>query len=138
MLDRHFIPAIYWAQAYISIYNDGYRGEDYDDILPEHDEEHKLHRLLGAIFLTKVPKEVKFMIMEQEYNITLEDEIRKDVESMCSLSQYVKEEGIEIGKEIGEAIGMKRGIAQERERSEKLLAEKDVIIEKLRKQLAAL
>ena len=39
---------------------------------------------------------------------------------MCSLSQYVKEEGIEIG--------MQRGIAIERERSEKLLAEKDEVI----------
>ena len=76
--------------------------------LPEYDEEHKLHRLLGAIFSTKVSKEEKLMIMEKEYNIALEDEIRKDVESMCSLSQYVKEEGIEIGKEIGEAIGMKQ------------------------------
>ena len=38
--------------------------------LPEYDEEHKLHRLLGAIFLTKVPKEEKLMIMEKEYKIT--------------------------------------------------------------------
>lgn len=44
---------------------------------------------------------------------------------MCNLSLYFKERGIE------------EGIAKERERSEKLLAEKDVIIEKLRKQLEA-
>ena len=78
--------------------------------------------------------------MEEEYNITLEDKIGKDVKNMCDLSQYVKEEGIEIGKEIG----MKRGIARERERSEKLLAEKDeaiaekdAIIESLKRRLAA-
>ena len=108
--------------------------------LPEYDEKHKLHRLLGAIFLTKVSKEEKLMIMEKEFNITLEDEIGKDVESMCTLSQYVREEGIEIG------------IAQERKRNEKMLAEKneviekskvamaekDAIIEKLKRQLAAL
>lgn len=41
--------------------------------------------------------------MEQEYNIILEDKIEKDVKNMCDLSQYVKEEGIEIGKEIGKA-----------------------------------
>ena len=69
--------------------------------LPEYDEKHKLHRLLGAIFLTGISKEEKLAIMEKEYNIMLEDEIRKDVESMCSLSQYVKEEGIEIGEAIG-------------------------------------
>ena len=52
---------------------------------------------------------------------------------MGTFSYYVKQEGIEIG------------IAQERERSEKLLAEKDgviaekdAIIESLRRQLAAL
>lgn len=115
--------------------------------LPEYDEEHKLHRLLGTIFSTTLSSEEKLMIMEQEYNITLEDKIGKDVKNMCDLSQYVKEEGIEIGKEIG----IKRGIAQERERSEKLLAEKDeaiaeknvaiaekdAIIESLKRQLAA-
>lgn len=77
--------------------------------LPEYDEEHKLHRLLGAIFSTKVSREEKLMIMEKEYNIALEDEIRRDVENMCSLSQYVKEEGIEIGKEMGMEIGMEIG-----------------------------
>lgn len=107
--------------------------------LPEYDEEHKLHRLLGAIFSTTLTMEEKLAIMEQEYGITLDEKIGEDVREMCSLSQYVKEEGIEIG------------VAQERERSEKLLAEKDetiakkddVIAEKdaliasLRKKLAA-
>ena len=100
--------------------------------LPEYDEEHKLHRLLGAIFSTTLTWKEKLEIMEQEYGITLDEEIGEGMHDMGTFSYYVKQEGIEIGK------------AQERERSEKLLAEKDgviaekdAIIESLKKQLAA-
>lgn len=41
--------------------------------------------------------------MDVEYDIPIEDNIRKDVSVMCNLSQGIKEEGIAIGKEIGEA-----------------------------------
>lgn len=133
-------------------------GENYDDVfwrgqmdainvymlgvgkkLPEYDEGHKLHRLLGTIFSTTLSWEEKSTIMEQEYNITLEDEIGRDVKDMCSLSQYVKEEGIEIGMKRG----IEKGMTKERERSEKLLAEKDrtiaekdALIDSLRRKLA--
>ena len=43
--------------------------------------------------------------MDVEYDIPIEDNIRKDVGVMCNLSQGIKEDGIAIGKEIGEAIG---------------------------------
>lgn len=65
--------------------------------LPEYDEEHKLHRLLGAIFSTTLTMEEKLAIMEQEYNIKLEDEIGEELKYMGSFSYYVKQEGIEIG-----------------------------------------
>ena len=105
--------------------------------LPEYDEEHKLHRLLGTIFSTTLSKEKKIAIMEQEYNIAMEEELGEEMEDMGSFSYYVKQEGIEIG--------IQQGIEQERERSEKLLAErddmlaeKDAVIESLKRQLAAL
>ena len=37
----------------------------------------------------------------KEYNIPLEENIRRDVSVMCNLSQKIKETGIETGIEIG-------------------------------------
>lgn len=38
-----------------------------------------------------------------EYDIPLEENFRRDVSTMCNLSQGVKEEGIAIGRAEGEA-----------------------------------
>ena len=45
----------------------------------------------------------KLNIIGTEYDIPMEEDFRKDVSVMCNLSQGIKEDGIEIGKEIGEA-----------------------------------
>lgn len=75
------------------------------DKLPEHDEKYELHRLLGALLSSGLSEDEKLGIIETEYHIPLEDEIRKDVNVMCNLSQGIKEEGIAIGEAIGEARG---------------------------------
>ena len=50
--------------------------------------------------------------MDVEYDIPIEDNIRKDVSVMCNLSQGIKEDGIAIGKEIGKEIGEAIGEAK--------------------------
>ena len=47
----------------------------------------------------------KLSIMENEYNIPVDDRIREDVSAMCNLSQGILERGEAIGKAKGEAIG---------------------------------
>ena len=45
----------------------------------------------------------KLNIIGQEYDIPIEENLRKDVDVMCNLSQGIKEDGIAIGRAEGEA-----------------------------------
>ena len=71
--------------------------------LPEHDETYELHRLLGALSSRELTVDEKLDIIGKEYDIPLEENFRKDMSTMCNLSQGVKEEGIAIGRAEGEA-----------------------------------
>lgn len=73
--------------------------------LPPHDENYELHRLLGALLSKELTIHEKLNIIGTEYDIPIEENFRKDVSVMCNLSQGIKEDGIEIGKELGKAIG---------------------------------
>lgn len=71
--------------------------------LPEHVETYELHRLLGALLSRELTVDEKLDIIGKEYDIPLEENFRKDMSTMCNLSQGVKEEGIAIGRAEGEA-----------------------------------
>ena len=60
--------------------------------LPEMDEKYKLHRLLCALLSQKLTPDEKLTIIDQEYHIPLEDNIREDVSVMCNLSQGIVDE----------------------------------------------
>lgn len=46
----------------------------------------------------ELTKNEKLNIIENEYDIPIDEELRKDVGVMCNLSQGIKEEGIAIGE----------------------------------------
>lgn len=75
------------------------------DELPMRDERYELHRLLGALLSKQLSEDEKLNIIETEYHIPMEDEIRKDVNVMCNLSQGIREDGIAIGEARGRAEG---------------------------------
>ena len=77
--------------------------------LPEHDETYELHRLLGALLSMELTVDEKLDIIGSEYDIPLEENFRRDVSTMCNLSQGVKEEGIAIGRREGLKEGHKEG-----------------------------
>ena len=77
--------------------------------LPPHDDQHELHRLLGALLSKELTVDEKLNIMDTEYQIPVEEDFREDVSVMCNLSQGIKEDGIKIGEEIGEERGIKIG-----------------------------
>ena len=80
--------------------------------LPEHDETYELHRLLGALLSRELTIDEKLDIIGNEYDIPLEENFRKDMSTMCNLSQGVKEEGIAIGRREGLEEGRREGYAE--------------------------
>lgn len=72
------------------------------ETLPGKEPGYELHRLLGTLFTP----ELTVNVMETEYHIPMEDNIRKDVIGMCNLGQGVWEKGEAAGREIGQEIGM--------------------------------
>ena len=62
--------------------------------LPEHDEAYELHRLLGALLSRELTVDEKLDIIGKEYDIPLEENFRKDMSTMCNLSQGVREYGM--------------------------------------------
>lgn len=80
--------------------------------LPEHDETYELHRLLGAVLSRELTVDEKLDIIGNEYDIPLEENFRKDMSTMCNLSQGVKEEGIAIGRREGLEEGRREGYAE--------------------------
>lgn len=65
--------------------------------LPDHNEKYDLHRLLGTLFSLELTQDERLELLNKEYNIPIEDSIRKDVSVMCNLSQGIKEAGIAEG-----------------------------------------
>lgn len=71
--------------------------------LPGHNEMYELHRLLGALLSQELTIDEKLNIIGNEYDIPIEENLRKDVSVMCNLSQGIEEKGIAIGRAEGEA-----------------------------------
>ena len=65
---------------------------------PEHDETYELHRLLGALLSRELTVDEKLNIIGNEYDIPLEENFRKDMSTMCNLSQGVREDGRREGE----------------------------------------
>ncbi len=62
------------------------------------DELYDLHRLLGALLSQELTITEKLNIIGNEYDIPIEENLRKDVSVMCNLSQGIEEKGIAIGE----------------------------------------
>ncbi|MED9805567.1 MAG: hypothetical protein UGE21_01565 [Lachnospiraceae bacterium] len=71
--------------------------------LPGPEEGYELHRLLGALLSQKLTVEEKLTIMETEYHIPVEENLRKDVNVMCNLGERIEEKAIAIGEAKTEA-----------------------------------
>ena len=77
--------------------------------LPGQEENYELHRFLGTIFSQKLAVEEKLHIMKTEYDISEEEDFRKDVNEMCNLGEGIMEEGIAIGMVQGREEGISIG-----------------------------
>lgn len=63
--------------------------------LPKQDEKYELHRLLTALLSNVLNTSEKLKIIEQEYEIPVNDDFRKDVKIMCNLGEGIEERAFE-------------------------------------------
>lgn len=103
--------------------------------LPEQDERYELHRLLGALLAQKLTVDEKMSIMETEYDIELEENLRRDVSTMCNLSEGIEEKGIAIGEARAEASMIAR-MHKNGMQPEQIAAVTEKSIEEVRKIIA--
>ncbi|CDD35648.1 uncharacterized protein BN600_01882 [Roseburia sp. CAG:309] len=80
--------------------------------LAEYDEQHELHRFLGALFSKGLTSEERLSIMEEEYHIPSRV-LGKEVETMCNLSQGIKEDALAEGREAGIAEGREANLLEQ-------------------------
>ncbi len=78
-----------------------FRGMDPKDVMA-------LHRLLRTLFSEHMEAGEKLNIMETEYGIPADDNLRKDVGAMCNLSEGILEKGIAKGMAKGRIEGEKK------------------------------
>ena len=76
--------------------------------LPPYTEENKLHRLLGALFTNELTADEKISIIESEYSIESESELRKDVRKVSGLGESLVESAAEEAWEQGLELGEKQ------------------------------
>lgn len=102
--------------------------------LPKQDDKYELHRLLGALLSQKLTPNEKLNIIEKEYNIPLEENIRRDVSVMCNLSQgIVDDTKVEVITNIVLNMYEKGYIFEQiADVTEKSIAEVEAIIKKER------
>lgn len=66
--------------------------------LPEHNEMYELHHLLGTLLSPELTADEKLNIMEHEYDISVEEKLRREVDIMCNLSEGIEEKGMAKGE----------------------------------------
>ena len=67
--------------------------------LSDNKEDSKLHRLLNILFMSELSADEKKKIIESEYNIPMTEDLDKEVNVMCNLSEAIIEKGIKKGIE---------------------------------------
>ena len=83
--------------------------------IPEHSDQYELHRLLGVLLSQSLTVNEQIDIIGNEYDIQTQDNLRKDVNTMCNLSEGIEEKGIEKGLAMGIAQGVEQGLEQGKE-----------------------
>ncbi len=83
--------------------------------IPDHDEDYELHRLIATLLSSDLKEHEKLEIIEHEYNIPINTEIREEVRTMCNLSDGIEERAERRGELRGELRGERRGTEKARE-----------------------
>ena len=110
LTNEHILGSHYWQgkQDLLNIVLIGLTKE-----VPGKDRKYELHRLLSALLSNTMKVQEKIKIIEDEYHIPANGDLRKDVNIMCNLGEGIEERAIkettervtkEVTKEITEKI----------------------------------
>jgi predicted transposase/invertase (TIGR01784 family) len=77
--------------------------------LPERSEKYELHRLLAAVLSNGLPRQVKQKIVDEEYGMHMEADVRGGLDIMCNLGQGIEDRALEKGRAEGLEIGRIEG-----------------------------
>ena len=69
-------------------------------------------KMLEVLFSTRIEQKEKSNILNDEFNISMTEELEKEVSDMCNLSQGIRDRGIAEGMALGKAEGINLGRAE--------------------------
>jgi hypothetical protein len=97
------------------------------DISAANEDEFRLHRLLGTVFSDKLPLNEKLKIMEEEFDIPMEENLKEDLDNMCNLSQCIVDRTTrEVTKTITDRINeLNKRLIQDNRMDELILSVND-------------
>ena len=65
---------------------------------------------LQTLFDGRIKEKRKIEVLEKDYGIKMNEELRKEIREMCNLDEYVAKRGREEGLKKGKAEGLAQGI----------------------------
>ena len=74
------------------------------------DKGNALHKLLSTILSSELSYEKKIHALQQDFNISVTQEMEGKLVNMCNLSQAIEEKNLEIGIQKGIEKGIQKGI----------------------------
>ena len=63
--------------------------------VPKREERYELHRLISTLLSNEIEAEQKLNMIELEYQISVSEELREEVNLMCNLSEGIEERAAE-------------------------------------------
>ena len=97
-------------------------------------ERGSLYRLLNTLLSFSLTPEEKEHILEEEYGISMEMKIRKELEAMCNLSEAIEERGVERGSFIAFSSLVRDGLLRTDEAARRMKMSEEDFIARMREE----
>ena len=97
-------------------------------------ERGSLYRLLNTLLSFSLTPEEKEHILEEEYGISMEMKIRKELEAMCNLSEAIEERGVERGSFIAFSSLVRDGLLRTDEAARRMKMSEEDFVARMREE----
>ncbi len=97
-------------------------------------ERGSLYRLLNTLLSFSLTPEEKEHILEEEYGISMEMKIRKELEAMCNLSEAIEERGVERGSFIAFSSLVRDGLLRADEAARRMKMSEEDFVARMREE----